>query len=303
MSLFVIGIILLVIAIVGAKSNEAIYRAKGLMTLGAIVLMIVGLITSSVQQIQPGEIGVLVLFGKVQDDVIYEGLNFVLPVMDVRNISIKTRNYTMSGTDDEAPSFAQSDPVKVLSKDGLEVTIDLTVLYRVLPTNAPNILRQIGFDFEAKIVRPITRSRIRETAVLYDAVQLVSEDREEFQVRLQEAIEKDFQDRGLVMENVLVRSISLPESVRLSIENKITAIQEAERMEFVLDKGRQEAELKRVEARGISDAQKILAEGLSDKVLQYEMIKVQKELAESQNSKIIIMGGGKGNLPLILNDR
>ncbi len=302
MPLFVIGILLLIIAIVGSKSNEAIYRAKGLMMLGAVVLMIIGIGTASVKQIEAGEIGVQLLFGKVQDETLGEGLNFILPVMDVETISIKTRNYTMSSGADEQSTF-QGDPVRVLSADGLEVSIDVTVLYRVVREKAPELRRTVGFDFESRVVRPQTRTRIRENAVQYDAVDLYSSKREEFQANIRENIAQDFLNRGLFLEDLLVRNIQLPETVRKSIERKLTADQEAQRMEFVKQKAEQEADIRRVEAKGVADAQRIINEGLTDKVLQYELIKVQKDLAESQNSKIIIMGGGKNNMPLILNDR
>ncbi len=305
MPLFIIGLLLIIIAIVGGKTNESIYRVRGLMILGGIVLMTITIAYASIVQINPGEVGVKVWFGEVQDDVLPPGLNVVVPFMEVEPISTKTRNYTMSGMEDNQQQgrVISGDPVKVLSKDGLEVTIDVTVLYRVLSTEAPVILQKIGFDFEDKIVRAEARTRIREFAVQYDAVDLYSGKRDIFQQRVDESIRAVFNARGLLLESLLIRNISLPESVRKSIERKINAIQEAERMQFVLDKGRQEAELKRVEARGIADAQSILNEGLTPKVLQYEMIKMQKDLAESQNTKIILLGGDGKGVPFILGNQ
>ena len=304
MPLFIIGLLLMIIAIVGGKTNESIYRVRGLMILGGIVLMIITIGYASIVQINPGEVGVKVWFGEVQNDILPPGLNVVVPFMEVEPISTKTRNYTMSGMEDNQQGrVITGDPVKVLSKDGLEVTIDVTVLYRVLSSEAPVILQEIGFDFEDKIVRAEARTRIREFAVQYDAVDLYSGKRDEFQQRVDESIRSVFNNRGLLLESLLIRNISLPESVRKSIERKINAIQEAERMQFVLDKGRQEAELKRVEARGIADAQNILNEGLTPKVLQYEMIKMQKDLAESQNTKIILLGGDGKGVPFILGNQ
>ncbi len=300
MPLFIIGLLLMIIAVVGGKTNEAIYRVRGLMILGGIVLMIITVGYASIVQINPGEVGVKVWFGKVQDDVLPPGLNFVVPFMEVQDISTKTRNYTMSGMEDKQQGGFNDDPVKVLSNDGLEVTIDVTVLYRVFASEAPIILQKIGFDFEEKIVRAQARTRIREFAVQYKAVDLYSDKRDEFQLKVEEAILGDFKARGLDLESLLLLSVSLPKSVRESIERKINAIQESERMEYVLDKGRQEAELNRDEARGGADAQSILNEGLTPKVLQYEMIKMQKEIAESPNSKIIMLGGDGKSVPFIL---
>jgi regulator of protease activity HflC (stomatin/prohibitin superfamily) len=194
------------------------------------------------------------------------------------------------------------DAIRVLSNDGLEVVIDLTVLYRVSPGESPKIYKQIGVDYIDKIVRPVTRTRIRDNAVYYDAVALYSTKRNEFQQRIYKSIEDDFKTRGLVLEQLLIRNINLPASVKLSIESKINAEQDAQKMTFVLQKEKQEAERKRVEAQGIADYQRIISLGLTDKQLQYEQIKAQKELAASPNSKIIFMNG-KGSAPVILSDK
>jgi regulator of protease activity HflC (stomatin/prohibitin superfamily) len=181
------------------------------------------------------------------------------------------------------------------------VVIDLTVLYRLMPSEAPAILDEIGEDYRNKIVRPITRTKIRDNAVYYDAVALYSTKRDEFQNRIFKSIESDFRKRGLLLEQLLVRNIMLPTSVKQTIESKINAEQESQKMQFVLAKERQEADRKRVEAQGIADYQKILSTGLSDKQLQYEQIKAQKEIATSPNTKVIIMNG-RSNTPLLLSD-
>lgn len=265
-----------------------------------LILIVVGVLTSSIRQIDAGHVGVVSLFGNVSDRSLTPGLNFVNPVASVSEVDVKTQNYTMSGVADEGQKGGD-DAIRVLTADGLEVIIDLTVLYRVLPTEAPRIYREIGIDYSDKIVRPVTRTRIRDNAVYYDAVALYSTRRDEFQNRIFRAIEKDFKQRGLFLEQLLVRNITLPTSVKQTIESKINAEQEAQKMQFVLQKERQEAERKRVEAQGIADYQKILATGLSDRQLQYEQIKAQRELAASPNAKIVIMGS-RGNVPVILND-
>jgi regulator of protease activity HflC (stomatin/prohibitin superfamily) len=191
------------------------------------------------------------------------------------------------------------DAIRVLTADGLEVTIDLSVLYRVVANDAPKLLQQTGNNYEDKIVRPVTRTRIRDNAVYYDAVSLYSTKRDEFQQRIYNSIEKDFKFRGLLLENLLVRNITLPQSVKQSIEQKINAEQDAQKMRFVLQKEQQEAERKRIEAQGIADYQRIISESLTDKQLQYESIKAQLEIAKSPNTKIIVMG--KGNMPLIMD--
>jgi regulator of protease activity HflC (stomatin/prohibitin superfamily) len=250
--------------------------------------------------IDAGQVGVKTLFGKVENDVLYSGLNVVNPLVEVTTFDTKTQNYTMSGIHDEGTK-AGDDAIRVLSSDGLEVTIDLSVLFKVRASEAPRILKEIGNDYLDKIVRPISRTAIRDNAVYYEAVALYSTKRQEFQDKIFKTINESFAKRGLVLEQLLVRNITLPESVKKSIESKINAEQDAQKMTFVLQKERQEAERKRVEAQGIADYQRILSTGLSDKQLQYEAIKAQKEIALSPNTKIIIMGNSKG-APVIIGN-
>jgi len=194
------------------------------------------------------------------------------------------------------------DAIRVLTSDGLEVVIDLTILYSVIPSEAPRLYREIGLDYKNVVVRPITRTKIRDNAVYYDAVSLYSKQRDAFQAKIFADIEKDFKSRGLVLEQLLVRNITLPLSVKAAIESKINAEQDAQKMQFVLQKEKQEAERKRVEAQGIADYQRIINSEITDKLLQYESIKAQKEIALSPNSKVIIMGKGSGGSVLI-NDK
>ncbi len=301
MGIIILGIVVLVVGIMVAKTPGPLTKFKSLFTIGGIVLIIVGALTSGVRIIDAGHVGVQKLFGEIKQDVLSEGLNIVNPLMEVSPMTVKTQNYTMSSTFDEGQKSG-SDAITVLSQDGLEVNIDLTILYRVIATQAPEIVRTIGIDFENKVIRPTTRTRIREVAVYYNATDLYSSKREEFENRIKVKIEKDFAERGLILEQMLVRKIDLPKSVKESIERKITAVQEAQRMEYVLQKEQQEAERKRVEARGVADAQKIINEGLSPKLLKFEQIKMQKELASSPNSKIIIMGEGKSS-PFIIDTK
>lgn len=266
----------------------------------ALVLFILGLSSSTIKQIDAGEVGVQSVFGKVSEGTLSSGLNFVNPLATITVFDAKTQNYTMSAVHDEGDRNGD-DAIRVLTADGLEVVVDLTVLYRILPSKAPTILKEIGPDYKDKVVRPITRTMIRDNAVYYDAVALYSLKRNEFQNRIYKDIESNFKKRGLVLEQLLIRNINLPNSVKQTIESKINAEQDAQKMQFVLLKEKQEAERKRVEAQGIADYQKILSTGLSDKQLQYESIIAQKELAKSPNTKVIIMGGNK-SAPIILGN-
>lgn len=298
MALIIIGIILFIAGITLNKQKEDFHKVAGGLRMAALVFIVLGVLTSCVKQIDAGQIGVKSMFGKVENDVLSSGLNIVNPLVDVKTVDIRTQNYTMSGVHDEGDK-AGDDAIRVLTADGLEVIIDLTVLYRVISTEAPNIVRETGLDFRDKIVRPLTRTKIRDNAVYFTAVDMYSNKRDLFQGRIFKSIEVDFKKRGLVLEQLLVRNITLPPTVKGSIEEKIKAEQDAQKMEFVLQKEKQEAERKRVEAQGIADYQRIISSGLGDKQLQYEQIQVMKGLITSPNAKVIIMGGSK--TPVILD--
>jgi regulator of protease activity HflC (stomatin/prohibitin superfamily) len=299
MAIITLGILVLAISFV-IQQNPQIARYAITGKIIGVLFIAIGVFTKSIVQINAGEVGVKTLFGKVQNNILNSGLNFINPLMEVQEFDIKTLNYTMSGITDEGGKVGD-DAIRVLTADGLEVTIDLTVLYKVLPTEAPRIMRETGIDYSEKIVRPLTRTKIRDNAVYYDAISLYSTKRDEFQSRIFKSIEVDFEKRGLILEQLLVRNITLPASVRTAIELKINAEQEAQKMQFVLQKEKQEAERKRVEAQGIADYQRIINTGLTDKQLQYEQIKAYLELAKSPNAKVIVMG--KGNTPIILDSK
>ncbi|WP_396167687.1 prohibitin family protein [Flavobacterium sp.] len=299
--LLIIGVILLIVsfAVKSNAGNPLFKFSNTLRTIGFIVIAL-GVFASMLKQIDAGKVGVKSLYGSVQPDILESGLHLINPLLDVTDFDIQTQNYTMSAVHNEG-SQEGDDAIRVLSNDGLEVVIDLTVLYRIIPADAPKVFKQIGVNYNDKIVRPVTRTRIRDNAVYYDAVALYSTKRNEFQQRIFANIEADFKARGLVLEQLLIRNINLPASVKATIESKINAEQEAQKMTFVLQKEKQEAERKRVEAQGIADYQRIISLGLTDKQLQYEQIKAQKEIAVSPNTKIIFMG--KGSAPVILSDK
>jgi regulator of protease activity HflC (stomatin/prohibitin superfamily) len=300
--LIIIGVILLIVSFaVKSNASNPFFKLAGPLRFAGILVIVLGIFSSMFKQIDAGKVGVKSLYGSVQPDVLESGLHLINPLLDVTDFDIQTQNYTMSAVHSEGAQEGD-DAIRVLSNDGLEVVIDLTVLYRITPADAPKIFKQIGVNYNDKIVRPVTRTRIRDNAVYYDAVALYSTKRNEFQQRIFKTIEADFKTRGLILEQLLIRNINLPASVKATIESKINAEQEAQKMTFVLQKEKQEAERKRVEAQGIADYQRIISMGLTDKQLQYEQIKAQKEIATSPNTKIIFMGKG-GSAPVILSDK
>src|ERR1043165_4779061 len=241
--LIFISVIMLIVGF-ALQSHQQTKVVSRILKIVAIVIFFVGILTSCVVQIDPGQIGVQTLFGKVSDQVLSSGLHLINPFVVVKRLEGRTQNYTMSGIQDEG-NKSGDDATRVLTSDGLELTMDVSILYRVLPNKAPQIIRTIGEDYESVIVRPITRTKIRDNSTYYTAVDLYSNKREEFQQKIFASIESDFRERGLELQQLLVRNITLPASVKESIESKVQAEQEAQKMEFVLQKEKQEADRKR----------------------------------------------------------
>ncbi len=298
MTILLAGIVILLLGFAAAKADPPLRNFRQMIKVAGILVILIGLSISTVKQIEPGQVGVQKLFGKVSNNILESGLNVINPLAKVVLFDVRTQNYTMSGVNDEGLKQGD-DAIRVLSADGLEVVIDLTVLFKVIPAEAPRILQEVGTDYVNVLVRPICRTKIRDNAVYYDAVSLYSTKRDEFQGKIFSDIEANFKNRGLMLEQLLVRNITLPESVKATIESKINAEQDAQKMTFILQRERQEAERKRVEAQGIADYQRILSSGLNDRMLQYEMIKA---ISTSPNSKLIFMTNGK-NLPVIVDSK
>ena len=199
MFLLILGILIFCIGFVFNK-NEALYKFSKPTKYAGVLIFFIGLISNCFVQVDAGQVGVKKMFGKIQNDVLESGLHFINPLYEVEKIDVKTLNYTMSGVHNEGDK-AGDDAIKVLTADGLEVTIDLTVLFRVNKTEAPKLLKETGVDFQEKIVRPISRTKIRDNAVYYDAISLYSTKRDEFQARIYKSIEDEFTKRGLQLES------------------------------------------------------------------------------------------------------
>jgi regulator of protease activity HflC (stomatin/prohibitin superfamily) len=224
------------------------------------------------------------------------GLNFVNPLVSVNSMDIRTQAYTMSSLRDEGQQSGD-DAISTLSNDGLTLKLDVTVWYRLNENDAPQVYRTIGTDYVEKIVRPAVRTAIRDVSVSYSATDIYSIKREDFVRDVTKNLEAAFNGRGIVLERVLLRNVELPEKVRAAIDEKIASEQRAQQMVYVLQKEKQEAERKRVEAQGISDYNKIVSQSITDQVLQLKGIEATLELSKSPNSKMVIMNGK--NMPLI----
>jgi len=278
-------------------------RTRGFATLGAAVVAAILIIASIIRIVPPGSVGVQVLFGRVLTKAtLSEGLNVVNPFVNLEIMTIRTQAYTMSIATEEGQRYGD-DAIVSLTKDGLEVKMDLTVWYHLLKSEAANVFQKIGSDYVDKIVRPAARTAIRNTTVKYMAVEIYSDKREVVQNEISKGLEKDFADRGIALEKVLLRNISLPAKVKNAIEVKLEAEQEAQKMEFVLQKEQKEAERKQIEAAGIAQAQEIIAKSLVGErgraYLSWKYLENLKNLYESPNNTILISPFDKSFIPLL----
>jgi regulator of protease activity HflC (stomatin/prohibitin superfamily) len=205
----------------------------------------------------------------------------------------------------------RDDSIQALSSDGLLMPLDITVAYRLVPADAPWMYRNIGPDYVDKVIRPAARTAVREAVAGFTAQESYSTRREELASKMQEKLTnrlaallgqlEDFRNRaGFAVQQVMVRNVQLPGRVKDAIEEKLSAEQQALRMQFVLQRERQEAERKRIEAQGIADFQRIVAQGISDPLLAWKGIEATERLAQSQNAKIVIIGNPRNGMPLII---
>ena len=242
------------------------------------VIILIWIISSMVTIIGAGETGVYSLFGKVSDQELKSGFHLINPLAKVQKMSIRTEQYTMS----IAPSEGQvkgDDSIKSLTKEGLDVDVDFTSLYRLDEDRAAEVYREVGVNYVDKIIRPEIRGVIRDIVSQYEAKELYSEKRQEASIRMADLLKERIEKRGIIIEQAVIRNIQLPASLAKAIQEKLSSEQEAQRYDFVLDKEKKEAERKRIEAEGQRDSQKIINESLSSEYLNYLYINQLKDRA------------------------
>ncbi|EKD67767.1 MAG: band 7 protein [uncultured bacterium] len=226
--------------------------------------------------VSTGHTGVQALFGKVQDQELSSGFHIKNPFVHVTEMSVRTEDYTMSVTQGEGEKVGP-DAILALTKEGLQVDLDITVLYHLQEEKASDMYRDVGLDYDNVVIRPLTRSTIREVVAQYDVKDIYSEKRGEASQQILDVLQSKLNPRGIEVEDVLLRNVVLPENLSLSIEAKLQAEQESQRYDFVLEKEKKEAERKRVAAEGQRDAQQIINQSLTTRYLEYLYIESLKD--------------------------
>jgi len=257
-----------------------------LIGLGIAAFIIVILLFSAVTRVSTGHVGVLTLFGRVTGEVLPEGIHVINPLKTNNEMSIQTQTIKESAN--------------VPSSEGLMMNLDTSLIYKLNPEKAAEVFQKIGANYENVVIEPMLRAAIREATASHSANALYTGEREMVGKQIYDQLTSQLGQRGLLVENVLLRDIQLPATLKASIESKQQAEQEALAMNFRLQKEKQEAERKRIEAGGIRDFQQIVAQGISPQLLEWKGIEATENLAKSANSKVVVIGNSKNGLPLIL---
>jgi regulator of protease activity HflC (stomatin/prohibitin superfamily) len=270
----------------GSKLGNSLARRAGFFLVAILILI---LVWSSVAYVPAGHVGVLTLFGRVTGDVLQEGTHFVNPFKINNTMSVRTQEL--------------KETASVPSDEGLVMTLDTSLLFRLSPEKAAEVFRTIGPNYVMVVVEPNLRSTIRAVTSQHSANALYTGAREEVAQQINSELVQQLGARGVEVQSVLLRDIQLPQMLKGSIEAKQQAEQDSLRMAFILQKEKQEADRKRIEAQGIRDFQTTVAQGISQQLLEWKGIEATERLAGSTNAKVVIIGNSKNGLPLVLEPK
>ncbi len=263
-----------------------------------LFIIIVAILIKSIVIIGPGKVGVIVLFGKVNENPVPSGIHLINPLASVVRMSVRTEEYTMSIVGGEG-KVSGDDAIDALTKEGLKIRLDMTAWYRLDSKAASTVYRTIGTNYEDKIVRPALRTAIRDAVVRYTAAGIYTEKRTEVIADIERVIIDLMKDRGIIIEKVLLRNVILPSKLTEAIDAKQSAEQAAQQMEFVLQKEQKEQERKIIEAEGIKQANRIIAAGLTPSYLKWYRIDMMKQLVNSPNNTVIFIPEDLDIAPII----
>jgi len=256
---------------------------------GAILFGGTVALSKSINIVPANHVGIVDTFGIVKEAPLRSGLHLVNPMATVHVLSCKTE--------------LQDHVAVVPSKEGLNVEVHFAVQYHLDENNAVDLYQKVGLDFDTKLVQPQVKAAVRKATSTRDAKALYTSEREAIKADLLHDLNEILEPRGIIVEDVPLKQIVLPPKLAAAIESKLQMEQESQRMDFVLQKEQQEAQRKRIEAQGISDFQKIVSNGIDDRLLRWKGIEATVDLAKSPNAKVVVVGQGKDGLPLILGGK
>jgi regulator of protease activity HflC (stomatin/prohibitin superfamily) len=287
--LFIIAILAAVVAaLVYFNAKKRYNKSESTFALAGFGIAVLIVLLQFWTVIPAGHVGVIDFFGTVSDNTLYPGVNFVNPMANVVKFDARTQEI--------------KEIMNVPSKEGLSVELEISVLFHLSFENANKIYKTVGENYVEKILVPQFRSVVRGVTASYDARALYTAEREILAKQIETGLANLVDPRGITIEAAPLRQIILPPGLTASIEEKLKSEQESQRMQFILQRETQEAERKRIEAQGIADFQDIVSKGISDQLLKWKGIEATEKLANSSNSKVVIIGSGKEGLPIILGN-
>jgi len=271
------------------QERNVTYKGLSGLAIAGMVLFAALALVQCFTVVPAGNVGVVDVFGVVSEGTLKAGINFVNPFARVIKFSVQTTEH--------------KEVMQVLSREGLTIGLEISALCRLDPDSAASVYRKVGTDYTDVVLVPQFRSISRAVTASFQASALYSTEREKLGSNIQEELGRAVGPRGIIIESTPLRNVALPVQLTEAIEQKQRAEQESQRMEFVLTKEKQEADRKRIEARGIADFQTIVAQGISEPLLRWKGIEATEKLASSPNTKVIIVGAGKDGLPVILDTK
>lgn len=304
----------------GTGADQKRFNRKGIFALAGAVagFALVLMLLSGITTVETGKAGVVYLFGKVDFERVLEpGMTWINPFCGVHELTTRTEVYTMSSVHSEGAKQGD-DSIKVISNDDLEVPMDVSLPYRLIPSAAPWVYANFGTNYEEQIVRSAARTGVRLGAAKFSAKEGRAEKREEIAKEMLTQIEaavsailskykndpaQKAPEAVFVFSELMLRQIGIPEKVKAAIEDKLKAEQRAQQVEFETKQAKAEIEKKTQEAEGQAAYNQKVTASLTPQLLQYKAIEALAKLAESPNSKVVIIGnGGKdGQLPFVVD--
>ncbi|MCB0262661.1 MAG: prohibitin family protein [Calditrichaeota bacterium] len=295
--IFIIAVLVTIVAFfvwrsAAAKSKEHTIGTQSISNISMLIMSVFSILAISqcFTQVPAGHVGVVDFFGIVSERTLRSGISVVNPMANVIKFSIQTKEH--------------KETMEVLSREGLTIGLEISALYRLNPDSAARVYKTVaGGDYETIILIPQFRSISRAVTASFQASALYSTERDQLGMAIQDELALTVAPRGVIIETTPLRNVALPIQLTEAIEQKQKADQESQRMEFILTKEKQEADRKRIEAKGIADFQSIVAAGISEQLLRWKGIEATEKLASSPNTKVIIVGAGKDGLPIILDTK
>ncbi|MDZ7966978.1 MAG: prohibitin family protein [Nostoc sp. DedSLP03] len=287
---FIVSLVTSLIAILVYLNTDKISSERSRLAIRGIMILIGSIaVLNSFSRllviVPPGNVGVVNFFGEVSETTLNPGVHLLNPFSKVLNFSTRLKDI--------------KENVDATSQEGLSLNLDVSLQYKLDPQKAATVYKTIGTD-ETQLVISRFRSTVRAITANYPANAIYSTKRQEIAQKIDQQLTQEIPALGFIVEEALLRNIKMPDTLQAAIQNKLKTEQENQQMKFVLEKERQEAERKLIEARGIADSQKILSNGLSNQVLQLRAIEATEKLAQSNNSKLVIIGSEKGAVPIMI---